>query len=703
MQIIESLNTQSAASTIYPKRMFSPVSSSGESLDEIHLNRALLVGPKHEDLGNLIVALEYYQDLLKKFDHHSDVFFRIGNCYHQMGQLDLAASNYLNALSLKSDHQEALTALRLVRDEQAMMGGAYGSLVENFTTLAKNPLGNSQNDRSTGQTHHFLSDSGVGLANTIWDQLLTLFISQSPANSREKDEFVFDKFLGSASACFAHTANEYRMLVELSPGQAALVLANIQILNLSDVSIPESLFWIGNDFLKAYNQEVAIIFYNKAHEFLPENPELLCNLGLAKQRLGLIAEAAKIYEKILRSSPRFGEALSNLGTTLYQLGDSNKALPLFRKALDTAPTNTNFLANIGMSCAVIGDFHESINAYLKALSVNPFCPDIRTSLARSYLMVGDYGKGWNLYESRMKSILAPTCHASISPTLTDFSDLKFDHSDPLLILGEGGFGDIFHFMRYCKHIRKLGANTAFCVRKPLHGLVSNSEIVDHVLAPEEADNFKTSNIVRLLSLPKILGVSKDNPLELPPYIKTKPEYDQKWYPLFSAESKPIIGIQWQGSPRGESSLALLRGRSIELEKFKPIADAFDIKFLSLQKGFGSEALPLCGFSDQFVSFQEKVNQTWDFLEIASILKYCDLVIACDSGISHLSGALNKPTWLLLKHSPCWRWGPAPISSHSFWYPSMRLFRQRCAGDWSGVIHQVVGEMNIFFSRGGDSL
>ena len=683
--------------------MFSPVSSSSESLDNISLNRALLVGSKHEELGDLTVALKYYQDLLREFDHHSDVFFRIGNCYHQIGKLDLAVSNYLNALSIKSNHQEALTALRLARDEQALMGGAYGSLVENFTTLAKNPLGNSLNDTSTGQINPFLSDSAAGLANKIWDQLLTLYVNQSPADPEEQDRFKAGKFLMSASTRFAQTVNEYRMLVELSPSQATLVLANIQVLNLSNVSTPESLFWIGNDFLKAFNQEVAIEFYNKALEFLPESPEILCNLGLAKQRLGLISEAAKIYKKILRNNPSFGEALSNFGTTFYQFGDNDKALVHFRKALDTAPENNNFLANIGMSCAVVGDFHESINAYNKVLNVNPLCPDIRTSLARSYLMVGDYEKGWNLYESRLQSILSPTCHASISPTLTDFSDLKFDYSDSILILGEGGYGDIFHFMRYCKHIKKIGAITAFCVRKPLHSLVSNSEIVDHVLVPEEASKFETPNIIRLLSLPKLLGVNKDNPLELPPYIKTKPEYDRKWYPLFSAERKPIIGIQWQGSPRGESSLALLRGRSIELEKFRPIADAFDIKFLSLQKGFGSEALPVCGFSDQFVSFQEKVDQTWDFLEIASILKYCDLVIACDSGISHLSGALNKPTWLLLKHSPCWRWGPAPIGSQSFWYPSMRLFRQRYAGDWSGVIRQVVEEMDTLFSRCGDSV
>ena len=94
--------------------MLSPRSISGKPLDNIPLNRALLVGSKYEDLGHLTVALKYYQDLLEVFDHHSEVFFRIANCYQQMGQLDLAVSNYLNAISLKSNHQEALTTFGLL-------------------------------------------------------------------------------------------------------------------------------------------------------------------------------------------------------------------------------------------------------------------------------------------------------------------------------------------------------------------------------------------------------------------------------------------------------------------------------------------------------------------------------------------------------------------------------------------------------------
>lgn len=64
-----------------------------------------------------------------------------------------------------------------------------------------------------------------------------------------------------------------------------------------------------------------------------------------------------------------------------------------------------------------------------------------------------------------------------------------------------------------------------------------------------------------------------------------------------------------------------------------------------------------------------------------------LLISSDSALVHLAGALGAPTWLLLHHSSDWRWGESGEST--FWYPSLRLFRQRQAGDWGGVIARVV--------------
>jgi len=70
----------------------------------------------------------------------------------------------------------------------------------------------------------------------------------------------------------------------------------------------------------------------------------------------------------------------------------------------------------------------------------------------------------------------------------------------------------------------------------------------------------------------------------------------------------------------------------------------------------------------------------------------DLVITVDTSVAHLSGALAKPTSLLLPHLPDWRW--LTNRTDSPWYPTMRLFRQRAPGDWSAVIQEVREALRI---------
>ena len=54
--------------------------------------------------------------------------------------------------------------------------------------------------------------------------------------------------------------------------------------------------------------------------------------------------------------------------------------------------------------------------------------------------------------------------------------------------------------------------------------------------------------------------------------------------------------------------------------------------------------------------------------------------------TNLSGAVGTTTWTLLPWNADWRW--MLTRTDSPWYPTMRLFRQECDGDWSQVIDQV---------------
>ena len=76
----------------------------------------------------------------------------------------------------------------------------------------------------------------------------------------------------------------------------------------------------------------------------------------------------------------------------------------------------------------------------------------------------------------------------------------------------------------------------------------------------------------------------------------------------------------------------------------------------------------------------------DFADTAAVMTHLDLVIAVDTSVVHLAGALGRPVWTLLPHHPDWRWMLGRADSP--WYPTMRLFRQPAPKDWPSVFAEV---------------
>ena len=74
----------------------------------------------------------------------------------------------------------------------------------------------------------------------------------------------------------------------------------------------------------------------------------------------------------------------------------------------------------------------------------------------------------------------------------------------------------------------------------------------------------------------------------------------------------------------------------------------------------------------------------------------DLVITSDTAIPHLAGALGVPVWLALPFVPSWHW--LLDRSDSPWYPTMRLFRQKRAGDWGGVFSEIQSGLKSLVGR-----
>jgi ADP-heptose:LPS heptosyltransferase len=78
------------------------------------------------------------------------------------------------------------------------------------------------------------------------------------------------------------------------------------------------------------------------------------------------------------------------------------------------------------------------------------------------------------------------------------------------------------------------------------------------------------------------------------------------------------------------------------------------------------------------------------MDTAAIMKSLDLVIAVDTSIAHLAGALGVPVWIALPFVPDWRWLMGRDDSP--WYPTARLFRQCRPGEWEDVFQRIAIEL-----------
>jgi hypothetical protein len=119
----------------------------------------------------------------------------------------------------------------------------------------------------------------------------------------------------------------------------------------------------------------------------------------------------------------------------------------------------------------------------------------------------------------------------------------------------------------------------------------------------------------------------------------------------------------------------------------PLARVEGVHLISLQKGPGTEQR--AAFGGQFpVTVLDGWEQdpVGDLHETAAILQNLDLVVTPCSALAHLAGGLGVRAWVALAWMADWRW--LSERDDSPWYPSLRLFRQRRAGDWDDVFQRM---------------
>lgn len=416
----------------------------------------------------------------------------------------------------------------------------------------------------------------------------------------------------------------------------------------------------------------AIASYDRALALRPDETIILRNRGCALINLKLHDEALATFETILARNPADAEAHYNRGNVLLQHERFGEALASYDAALAVRPDLAEALNNRGLVLKELDRWVEAADSHRRAYAIDPGHVEARWNEALLQLLTGEYEQGWAGYEWRWHKEPLIRARRDFPRPLWHGEAIA---GQTILVHSEQGLGDTIQFCRYLPLVAATGARVVFEVQPPLQRLLHGIGDAEVISRGDPLPMFDWQ--CPLMSLPHAFGTRLETiPADIP-YLHASPDLARAWAHRLGEKRRPRIGLAWAGNADHRND----HNRSIALDTLLPLLDA-EADFVSLQKVLrpGDEAL-LDGRDILRVD-----AALGDFADTAALITQFDLVISIDTSVAHLAGALGAPVWVLVTHSPDWRWLLGRDDSP--WYRTARIFRQDASRDWLAVISRV---------------
>lgn len=385
---------------------------------------------------------------------------------------------------------------------------------------------------------------------------------------------------------------------------------------------------------------------------------------LDQKRYGI---ARRLYFEALAKRPWSIRALAGLGRVYNETGEPELSLKYLRRLMVYRTNWMGGLSGYGHAFSLLEDYATSEKWYLRALATDPSDRSVSLALGITQLRLGKWTAGFARYE--MRESVVSLCK-TVGPEMvwdgrTDIRGSRF------LIVGEQGFGDHIHFMRYSKLLKDRGAHVVFFTRPELKELASWVPWIDEIVVDREKVTFDIAAMA--MSLPYLFATTCDLVPLTEPYIQVPDSSVTKEQP--DKPAKKRILLAWKGNAQNSRDpvRSAPPGLVADLMRGFPDIDFHALPFdLPLDKDTSlTELTPICGIDSSFA-------------DVARAMGHIDLVITVDTSLAHLAAAMGKPTWILIGKQPDWRW--LASGEDSIWYDTARLFRVR--ESWQEVFDRV---------------
>jgi tetratricopeptide (TPR) repeat protein len=419
---------------------------------------------------------------------------------------------------------------------------------------------------------------------------------------------------------------------------------------------------------------------------VPNQPDSLHLAGIVAFRLGRHEQSLALMEQAIARGVDTPLYLRNICEVYRTLGRLDEALASATRAVELSPSDPLCLHNLAIIHYERLEIEQSIACAEQALLMNPALPGAHFELADALLLIGEWARGWEEYEWRFR--IAGAAPLMPKTDKSQWDGALFDDAT-LLLIADQGFGDVIQFCRYipwvaerCPNIVVACAPEVASLLRQLHpGLRS-------FVKWDECPPFHA--FAALSGLPRLHGTRVNSVPATIPYLKADPIRVANWRERLDRLASPTyrrVGIVWAGRPTHNND----RRRSASLAAFAPIAALPRVALVSLQKGSSADQAGKYFGRAPLINIGAEIQ---DYDDTMALLECLDVVVTVDTSVGHLTAAMGKPAWLLLATAPDWRW--LLQREDSPWYPTVRLFRQTVAGQWSDTIARVAMALREHF-------
>ncbi|HKR89502.1 MAG TPA: tetratricopeptide repeat protein [Phenylobacterium sp.] len=485
--------------------------------------------------------------------------------------------------------------------------------------------------------------------------------------------------------------------------------------------------------------------YESALRLVPDHAEVANDLGRLAFRMGMHAQAEKLFLHFLAKHPDHAEAINNLACAVRAQQRYDEAIEVLKPFLLRFPENAMLWNTMGSIVTEQGDYATGKLFFQEAVQLEPDFFKARYNLGNCLLMLGEtqaaldacdaalsevvaenerqmmhmaratmlaglgrLGEAWDEYECRMHPDFSEVTYFVMrGPRWAPGMDLK---GKTLLVLGEQGLGDEILFANALGDVlRDLGPDGKLMigVEKRLVELFQRgfpkAEVCAHITGaiglrpartlPDSVDVSGVDLWTPMGSLLRAYRRAVEDFPAAPANIAADPARVQAWRRRLAELPGRKVGILWKSNITKDARHRYFAG----FDAWEPVLRQPGVTFVNLQYGDCAEELARAKAQFGVEIWQPPgVDLKQDLDEVAALCAAVDLTVGFSNATFNIAAALGGPSWLITIPGS---WPRLGLPDRYAWYPQVRVFGLDQFGDWSPVMGRVGAALGEFAREG----